>query len=132
VEVKRASTNRRFPLVAEKGNSRRMPPVKMTPAKLSTKILVGVRCREKKVLIRIQDFKGIDHQSVLMKDPLGISGASAREVRQETGAFSTTCQRYPEKILLNPYLHAFEKDQPEVCSRRLPILHIPWPPVKKA
>jgi len=45
-------------LVAEKGNQRRIPPVKITPAKLRTKILVGERCLEKKVLIRIRIFIG--------------------------------------------------------------------------
>jgi hypothetical protein len=60
VEVKRASTKRRCPFVAEKGNQRRMPPVRMTPAKLRTKILAGERCLEKNVLILIEIFIGID------------------------------------------------------------------------
>jgi hypothetical protein len=51
VEVKRASTNRRWFWVAEKGNQRRIPPVRITAAKLSTKIRVGERRLEKKVLI---------------------------------------------------------------------------------
>jgi hypothetical protein len=60
VEVKRASTKRRFPLVAEKGNQRRMAPVMITPAKLRTKILAGEKCLEKKFLIRMRIFIGID------------------------------------------------------------------------
>jgi hypothetical protein len=51
VEEKRASTNRRFPWVAEKGNQRRIPPVMITAAKLRTNILVGEKCLEKKVLV---------------------------------------------------------------------------------
>ena len=51
VDEKRASTNLRDPFVAEKGNQRRIPPVRITAAKLSTKILVGERCLEKNVLI---------------------------------------------------------------------------------
>jgi len=39
--------------VAEKGNQRRIPPVRITPAKLRTKILVGERCLGKKFLILI-------------------------------------------------------------------------------
>jgi hypothetical protein len=38
-------------LVAEKGNQRRIPPVRITPAKLRTKILAGEKCLEKKVFI---------------------------------------------------------------------------------
>jgi hypothetical protein len=55
VEVKRASTNRIFPWVAEKGNQRRIPPARITAAKLRTKILVGEKCLEKKfrILVRI-------------------------------------------------------------------------------
>jgi hypothetical protein len=60
VEVKRASTKRRFPLVAEKGNQRRIAPVMITPAKLRTKILVGEKCLEKKFLIRMRIFIGMD------------------------------------------------------------------------
>jgi hypothetical protein len=59
VEVKRASTKRRAPLVAEKGKLRRMAPERMTPEKLRTKILVGGRRLEKKVLIRIRICIGI-------------------------------------------------------------------------
>jgi hypothetical protein len=51
VEVKRASTNRRCSLGAEKGNQRRIPPVRITPAKLRTKILVGKRSLTRKFLI---------------------------------------------------------------------------------
>jgi len=51
VEEKSASMKRRFPLVAEKGNQRRIPPARITPAKLRTKILGGKRCLEKKFLI---------------------------------------------------------------------------------
>jgi hypothetical protein len=50
VDEKRASTKRRCSFVAEKGNQRRMAPVRITPAKLRTKILVGGRCLEKKFL----------------------------------------------------------------------------------
>jgi hypothetical protein len=53
VEVKRASTKRKGPLVTEKGSQRRIPPTKITPAKLSTKILVGEKCLAKKVFIFI-------------------------------------------------------------------------------
>jgi hypothetical protein len=49
VEEKRASTKRRCALVAEKGNRRRIPPVRITAAKLRTKILLGDKCLEKKV-----------------------------------------------------------------------------------
>jgi hypothetical protein len=56
VEVNRASINRRGFWAAEIGKLRRIAPVKMTPAKLRTKILVGERCLEKKVLIRIRIF----------------------------------------------------------------------------
>jgi hypothetical protein len=56
VEVKRASISRRGILAAEIGKLRRIVPVRMTPAKLRTKILVGERCLEKKVLIRIRIF----------------------------------------------------------------------------
>jgi hypothetical protein len=47
VEVKRASTNRRWFWVAAKGNQRRIPPVRITAAKLRTKILVGEKRLEK-------------------------------------------------------------------------------------
>jgi hypothetical protein len=67
VEVKRASTNRRFPMVAEKGNHRRIPPVRMTATKLRTKILVGERCLEKKVLIRIRSFIGFKSSTLPMR-----------------------------------------------------------------
>jgi len=60
VEVKRASTKPRFPLVAEKGNQRRIAPVRMTPAKLRTKILAGEKCLEKEFLILKRIFIGID------------------------------------------------------------------------
>jgi hypothetical protein len=66
VEVKRASTNRRGPRVAEKGNQRRIPPVKITATKLRTKILAGERCREKKVLILKRILIGI----VILSDEL--------------------------------------------------------------
>src|SRR4030042_6686854 len=56
VEVKRASTKRRFPLLAEKGNQRRIPPARITPAKLRINILAGERCLEKKFLTRIRIF----------------------------------------------------------------------------
>jgi len=59
VEVKRASTNRRWSLVAEKGNQRRIPPVIITAAKLRTKILVGEKCLEKKVLVLRKILLGI-------------------------------------------------------------------------
>jgi hypothetical protein len=59
VEVKRASTKRRWSLVAEKGNQRRIPPVIITAAKLRTKILVGEKCLEKKVLILREILIGI-------------------------------------------------------------------------
>jgi hypothetical protein len=60
VEVKRASTKRRLPSVAEKGNQRRIPPIRITPIKLRTKILVGERCLEKKFLTRMRIFIGMD------------------------------------------------------------------------
>jgi hypothetical protein len=50
VDEKRASTKRRGPLVAEKGKQRRIPPVRITAAKLRTKILVGGRRLDKKFL----------------------------------------------------------------------------------
>jgi hypothetical protein len=50
VEEKRASTKRRCPWVAERGNQRRIPPVRITAAKLRTKILVGDKCLERNVL----------------------------------------------------------------------------------
>jgi hypothetical protein len=53
VEVKRASMKRRGPFVAAKGNQRRKPPARITPAKLRTKILAGEKCLDKKVLILI-------------------------------------------------------------------------------
>jgi len=53
VEEKRASTKRRLPFVAEKGNQRRKAPVRITPAKLRTKILIGGRRLEKKFLTLI-------------------------------------------------------------------------------
>jgi hypothetical protein len=59
-EEKRASTKRRDPFVAENGNQRRIAPARITPAKLRTKILVGERCLEKKVLIRIRILIGIE------------------------------------------------------------------------
>jgi hypothetical protein len=51
VEVKRASTKRRCPLAAEKGDLRRRLPVRITTAKLITKILTGGRRLEKKFFI---------------------------------------------------------------------------------
>jgi hypothetical protein len=63
VEVKRASTKRRFPLVAEKGNQRRIPPVRITAAKLRMKILAGEKCLEKNVLILIRIFIGIERST---------------------------------------------------------------------
>jgi hypothetical protein len=50
VDVNRASTKWRFPLAPEKGKQRRIPPARITETKLSTKILVGERCLEKKFL----------------------------------------------------------------------------------
>jgi hypothetical protein len=38
--------------VAENGNQRRIPPVRITPAKLRTKILVGEKNFDLSVLIR--------------------------------------------------------------------------------
>jgi hypothetical protein len=64
VEVKRESTKRRWSLVAEKGNQRRIPPVIITAAKLRTKILAGEKCLEKKVLILIRIFIGNDAWTV--------------------------------------------------------------------
>jgi hypothetical protein len=60
VEVNRASINRRGILAAEIGKLRRIVPVRMTPAKLRTKILVGERCLEKKVLTWIRIFIGFE------------------------------------------------------------------------
>jgi hypothetical protein len=57
-EVKSASTKVRGSLITENEKERKMAPTKMTPAKLRTKILVGERCLEKKVLIRIRIFIG--------------------------------------------------------------------------
>jgi hypothetical protein len=51
VEVNKASTKRIGSLAAENGSQRRIPPVKITAAKLRTKILAGGRCLEKKFLI---------------------------------------------------------------------------------
>jgi len=56
VEVKRAFTKRRLPLGAEKGNHRRIPPIRITAAKLRTKILLGERDLEKKFLILRRTF----------------------------------------------------------------------------
>jgi hypothetical protein len=67
VEEKRASTNRRFPWVAEKGNRRRIPPIIITAAKLRTKILAGEKCLEKKVLILIRIFIGIESSTPPMR-----------------------------------------------------------------
>jgi hypothetical protein len=67
VEVKRASTNLRWFFAAEKGDQRRNPPVRMTAAKLRTKILVGERCLEKKFLIRIRMFIGIERSTSPMR-----------------------------------------------------------------
>jgi hypothetical protein len=60
VEVKSASTKRRCPLAAENGDLRRMLPVRITAAKLITKILAGGRRLEKKFFIRIRIFIGMD------------------------------------------------------------------------
>jgi hypothetical protein len=68
VEVKRASTKRRLPLLAEKGNHKRIAPVKITAAKLRTKILAGERCLEKNVLILIEIFIGIDTSQTPLRD----------------------------------------------------------------
>jgi len=59
-EVKRASTKRRESLAAEKVKQRRMAPVMITPAKLRIKILEGERRLEKKFLILIWTFIGLD------------------------------------------------------------------------
>jgi hypothetical protein len=59
VDVNNASTKRRFPLVAEKGNHKTIAPVKMTAIKLRTKSLVGDRCLEKNVLVLRNIFIGI-------------------------------------------------------------------------
>jgi hypothetical protein len=67
VEVNRASINRRGILAAEIGRRRRIAPVRMTPAKLRTKILVGERCLEKKVLIRIRIFIGFESSAASMR-----------------------------------------------------------------
>jgi hypothetical protein len=56
VEVNRASINRRGFWAAEIGKLRRIVPVRMTPAKLRTKILAGDRCLEKNVLIPVRIF----------------------------------------------------------------------------
>jgi hypothetical protein len=45
--------------VAEKGNHRRIPPIRITAAKLSTKIRVGGRRLENKVLILRKILLGI-------------------------------------------------------------------------
>jgi hypothetical protein len=55
-EVKSASTKVRGFLVTANEKERNTVPTKITPAKLRTKILVGERCLEKKVLIRIRIF----------------------------------------------------------------------------
>jgi hypothetical protein len=52
VEVKRASRKVRGPLLAEKGTRSRKAPARITAAKLRMKILAGVRCLEKKGLMR--------------------------------------------------------------------------------
>jgi hypothetical protein len=56
VEVNNASMNRRGFWAAEIGKLRRIAPVRMTPAKLRIKILVGGRCLKKKVFIRARMF----------------------------------------------------------------------------
>jgi hypothetical protein len=53
VEVNRASTKVRCPFVAEKGNQRRIPPARITAAKLRTKILDGEKSLEENVFILI-------------------------------------------------------------------------------
>jgi hypothetical protein len=60
-EVKSASTKVRGSFVTANGKERKMAPMKITPAKLRTKILVGGRCLEKNVLIRIRIFIGIEN-----------------------------------------------------------------------
>jgi len=60
VEEKSASMKRRCPWDAEKGNQRRIPPVRITAAKLRIKILEGERRLEKKFLILIWTFIGLD------------------------------------------------------------------------
>ena len=59
VEVKRASTKARWPLEAEKGSQRKIPPVKITAAKLRTNIRVGEKCLEKKFLTLIATLFGM-------------------------------------------------------------------------
>jgi len=59
VEVKRAFTKVRWPFVAEKGNQRRMLPVRITATKLRMKILVGERSFEKKALVLTKTLIGI-------------------------------------------------------------------------
>jgi len=59
-EVKSASTKVRGSLVTANGKERKIAPMKITTAKLRTKILVGERCLEKKFLIRIRIFIGIE------------------------------------------------------------------------
>jgi len=49
-DVNRASTKRRSPFDADEGSQRRIPPARITAAKLKTKIRVGDKCLEKKVL----------------------------------------------------------------------------------
>jgi hypothetical protein len=53
--------------MAEKGKLRRMAPVKITAAKLRTKILAGERCREKKVLILTEISISINTSTALLK-----------------------------------------------------------------
>jgi hypothetical protein len=67
VEVKRASINRREFWEAEIGKLRRIAPVRMTPAKLRTKILAGEKCLEKNVLIMIRIFIGFKSSTPPMK-----------------------------------------------------------------
>jgi hypothetical protein len=94
VEVKRASTNLRGSLAAEKGNQRRIPPVTMTAAKLSTKILVGERCLENKLLIRIRIFIGMKRSIPPMR------------VRLDFTQRSLLCQYNDGKIRQTKRLHS--------------------------
>jgi hypothetical protein len=52
VELSRKSTKRRGSLKAANGNQRRIPPIIITAAKLRTKILVGKKRLDVRVLIR--------------------------------------------------------------------------------
>jgi hypothetical protein len=60
VEVKRASTKVRWPLLAEKGIQSRKAPIRITPAKPRMKILAGVSALDKKGFMRKGFFMGKD------------------------------------------------------------------------